>query len=247
MFVKCNFMILGTNPFLDAYIHSDFLGKFIFISLILLSLIAWVVLLQKIIITRKSKKNSIQFYRAFQLQKKNCLGLESENILSQPKPNPFLDIYNVLKKHTLDILNKNRHFAKKGEASYLSPSDIDFVESHLITTVAYQTKNLQKNLFILATIVTLAPFLGLLGTVWGILTTFSDLHAHSAGSTHDLVLGGLSLALATTVLGLLDAIPALIGYNYLKNAINDFEIEMEGFANEVLATVEFQYRKVDVE
>jgi biopolymer transport protein TolQ len=60
-----------------------------------------------------------------------------------------------------------------------------------------------------------------------------------------MVLGGLSLALATTVLGLLDAIPALIGYNYLKNTIRDFTTEMEGFSNEILAAVELQYRKVE--
>ena len=76
-------------------------------------------------------------------------------------------------------------------------------------------------------------------------TTFSELQAQSVGSTHQMVLGGLSLALATTVLGLLDAIPALVGYNYLKNTIRDFATEMEGFSNEILAAVELQYRKVD--
>jgi biopolymer transport protein TolQ len=112
--------------------------------------------------------------------------------------------------------------------------------------VATQTKTLEKNLFLLSTVVSLAPFLGLLGTIWGILTTFSELQSHTAGGTHQMVLGGLSLALATTVLGLLDAIPALIGYNYLKNAIREFQTEMEGFANEILASIEMQYRKVDV-
>lgn len=115
-----------------------------------------------------------------------------------------------------------------------------------MTTVTNETKFLEKNLFILATIVSLAPFLGLLGTVWGILTTFSELQSQAAGSTHQMVLGGLSLALATTVLGLIDAIPALIGYNYLKNNIRDFETDMESFANEILASVEMQYRQVDV-
>jgi len=153
---------------------------------------------------------------------------------------------------TIEILNKNRRFAQlnKGSgsetASYLSPSDIEFVESHLLSTVSSQTSNLEKNLYVLSTVVSLAPFLGLLGTVWGILTTFSELQSLSTGSTHQMVLGGLSLALATTVMGLLDAIPALIGYNYLKNGIKDFQTEMECFSNEILTSVELQYRKVDV-
>lgn len=89
----------------------------------------------------------------------------------------------------------------------------------------------------------LGPFLGLLGTVWGILTTFGDLAAHAKESSHQNFLGGLSLALATTVLGLVAAIPALIGFNYLKNSARDFESDMEGFAHEILSSVEMQYRK----
>ena len=130
-------------------------------------------------------------------------------------------------------------------ASSLSLSDIDFVASHLSTQVALEVKNLEKNLYILSTTVSLAPFLGLLGTVWGILTTFSELQTQSAGNTHQMVLSGSSLALATTVLGLIDAIPALIGYNYLKSTIRDFATDMEGFSNEILAAVELQYRKVE--
>jgi biopolymer transport protein TolQ len=109
-----------------------------------------------------------------------------------------------------------------------------------------QTKFLEKSLYVLSTTVSLAPFLGLLGTVWGILTTFSELQNQGTGNTHQMVLGGLSLALATTVLGLIDAIPALIGFNYLKNDVKDFQTEMESFSNELLASVELQYRQVDI-
>jgi len=248
-----NSLILASNPFIDAYIHSDFLGKLIFIGLVSLSIASWIILIQKTWITWQAKKNSVQFQQAFSLHKANPLSLDCESLASRKAPNPFLHLYLVLKKNTLEILQKNQRFGSVGKtsteskASFLSPTDIDFVESHLFTSVASQTKNLEKNLFILSTIVSLAPFLGLLGTVWGILTTFSELQTHVGGGTHQMVLGGLSLALATTVLGLLDAIPALIGYNYLKNSIRDFETEMEGFSTEILTSVEMQYRKVDVE
>jgi biopolymer transport protein TolQ len=253
MFV--NKIMLGSNPFVDSYIHSDFLGKLIFIGLIALSICSWILLIHKVWLTSRARKHSIRFYEAFALQKMSPLSLDFENALRRKKPNPFWELYAVLKKYTLEILNKNKRFGPQqgnGEnqmtsvVSYLSPSDIDFVESHLLTTVATQTKYLEKNLFILSTVVSLGPFLGLLGTVWGILTTFSELQTQAVGSTHQMVLGGLSLALATTVLGLLDAIPALIGYNYLKNTIRDFQTEMEGFSNEILTSVEMQYRKVDV-
>jgi biopolymer transport protein TolQ len=249
--MNVNPLILASNPFFDAYTSSDFLGKVIFIALLTLSVCSWVVLLHKIWLTHQARKHALRFQEAFLLQKLNPLSLDCEMIHKKKSPNPFLDLYQVLKKQSLDLLNKNRHFGMThkegglGGKAYLSLSDIDFVASHLATTVASEVKNLEKNLYILSTTVSLAPFLGLLGTVWGILTTFSQLQMQSVGSTHQMVLGGLSLALATTVLGLIDAIPALIGYNYLKNTIRDFATEMEGFSNEILASVELQYRKVD--
>lgn len=247
MFVNNYF--IATNPFFDAYTQSDILGKGIFLGLIALSICTWVLLIHKVWLTYHARKHSVQFYEAFELQRANPLNLDCENAQRRKQPNPFLNLYLVLKRHTLEILNKNRRFGQRKETpsdvSYLSPSDIDFVQAHLMTTVANQTKFLEKNLFILATVISLAPFLGLLGTVWGILATFSDLQTQTGGGTHNMVLGGISLALATTVLGLIDAIPALIGYNYLKNAIRNFEIEMEGFSNEILASIEMQYRKVD--
>lgn len=245
MIIPNNFF--ASNPFFEAYIHSDALGKLIFLLLVALSIVSWVILIHKVWITYQAKKYSLQFQELFQLQKINPLGIETDQ---SKNLNPFREIYSILKKQTRDLLNKNHRFGTKKEGakeiSYLSPSDIDFVQAHLMTSVAAQTKGLEKHLFILSTIVSLGPFLGLLGTVWGILSTFAELQTQSGGSTHQLVLGGLSLALATTVLGLLDAIPALIGYNYLKHAIGDFETEMEGFANEILASVEMQYRKVDI-
>lgn len=253
-----NIIVLNGNPFFEAYSQSDILGKLIFLGLYALSICSWTVLIYKIWITQQAKRNAFRFYEAFQLQKLNPLSLDCEGINKRKTVNPFLDLYQVLKKQSLDVLTKNRHFSKlntnestnsgfgpPSPSAYLSLSDIDFVASHLSTQVAQQVKHLEKHLYILSTTVSLAPFLGLLGTVWGILTTFSELQAQSVGSTHQMVLGGLSLALATTVLGLLDAIPALIGYNYLKNSIRDFATEMEGFSNEILASVELQYRKVD--
>ena len=246
MFV--NKIYLATNPFIDAYLGSDFMGKLIFIGLFALSICTWVLIVHKGWITYLARKHSLQFYRAFELQRMNPLSLDCDQATRANRPNPFLDLYFTLKKQTMDVLNKNRRFGQQNKSnseqapSYMSPSDIDFVQSHLMMTVANQTKFLDKNLFILSTIVSLAPFLGLLGTVWGILTTFSELQSHQTGG----LLGGISLALATTVLGLINAIPALIGYNYLKNSVRDFQTDMEGFSNELLASVEMYYRKVDV-
>lgn len=250
MFV--NSIVLGSNPFFEAYIHSDFLGRLIFLGLLALSIVTWVILIHKGWVTFEARKNSVDFQKILEEQKGGFLNVDYGVLPKNSVENPFYSLYLVLKKQTVDILNKNRRFAKNQDSDevkplYLSPSDIDIVASHLMTTIASQTKMLEKNIYILATVVTLAPFLGLLGTVWGILTTFGELQTQVAGSTNQMVLGGLSLALATTVIGLVDAIPALIGYNYLKNGIRDFQTEMECFSTELLASLEMQYRKVDVD
>ena len=66
------------------------------------------------------------------------------------------------------------------------------------------------------------------------------------GASNQVVLGGLSMALATTVLGLVVAIPALIAYNMIKNSLKNYEIEMETFTQQLLTAVEMQYRKVEI-
>lgn len=238
-----NNFVIASNPFFDAYSESDLLGKLIFIGLIALSISSWVVLIHKIWLTKNAERNSADFQKDFIIHRSNPLNLNSD-LLKKDEINPFLAIYLNLKRTTLELLNKNRQ--DSAQTAYLSAADIGYVEGHLVSTINSQVKELEKNLYILATVVSLAPFLGLLGTVWGILTTFSEMTAQTSGG-HQAILSGLSLALATTVLGLVGAIPALIGYNYLKNSIQDFETDMSEFAHQALSSIELQYRKVDVE
>lgn len=159
-------------------------------------------------------------------------------------PHPFFEIYKALKQKTLQVISRNHFFAPNAETT-LSEADLGLIESQVQSALATQNKVLEKNLFILSTIVTLGPFLGLLGTVWGILLTFSELHSRGISSSNAAMLTGLSMALATTVIGLVIAIPALVGYNYLKNATREYRRDMENFSQLLLATVELQYRKPD--
>jgi biopolymer transport protein TolQ len=244
--------IAALQVFTSAYSQSDFFGKLIFLSLFLLSAICWVVLIQRIWLTRQVRDLSFSFKEAFEKNREHLLRLEREHLPS-PKtkeiPHPFAEILFNLKAKTLEVLNKNLFFAKqvdKDAAVYLSTSDLELIESHVLTTISVQSKQLDKNLFILSTIVTLAPFLGLLGTVWGILITFAELHSGAAASSNNVILGGLSTALATTVLGLVIAIPALIAYNYLKNSTRKLSSDMEDFLYLLLSTLELQYRKTDI-
>jgi biopolymer transport protein TolQ len=239
--------VLASSPLIDAYISSDGFGKLIFISLFILSIISWVILVNKSLMIKSIRKSSQQVLSRFEEEKHNPLNINFEE---DGANTPFLKIYQIFKKSSLEILNKNQWFLEhKHNASqevYLSASDVHLVDVQLSVSVSEEVQKIGKHLFILPMIVSLSPFLGLLGTVWGILLTFSELQVSTHGASNQVVLGGLSMALATTVLGLVVAIPALIAYNMIKNSLKNYEIEMETFTQQLLTAVEMQYRKVEI-
>jgi biopolymer transport protein TolQ len=239
------FIGAAQNPFLTAWSDSDLIGKMIFIGLITLSLISWTILIHKWWITSRVRHESALFKRSFFEQKQHPLAVTYARTTNPETPNAFLVIYDVLKTKTEELLERNTK-GKKDAPQFLGASDITLLETHAASTISTITKYLEKNLYLLSTIVTLAPFLGLLGTVYGILLTFAGLAADTSMGSNQQVLGGLSLALTTTVIGLLNAIPALVGYNYLKNHISDFDHEMERFATEVLSIFTMNYRTIEV-
>lgn len=230
--------MVSSLPLFQAYSYSDFFGKSIFIFLFILSIVSWVILIEKIQFSKNGKNKSFLFKKTFEKKRGNILSI-AENLPNHF--NPFYDMYFSLRQKSLEILSKNK---TEKEEVYLSKADIDLIENHMEGVILEKSKKLEKNLFILSTIVTLAPFLGLLGTVWGILLTFSNLQA-GFSSFNKEVLFGISTALATTVFGLVVAIPALVGYNYLKNIIKNFISDMYLFSSDLMVTLEMQYRRVE--
>jgi biopolymer transport protein TolQ len=232
------------NPFIASFYHSDRLGKLIFLVLYALSVISWAVLIYKLILFKKSKKLSFQFASSIDKNKHQLLNysFNAENL----EINSFANIFNTLKETSIESLNKNQFFLKKDEIeqqnNFLSEADLQLIEAQMSAKISKEIQFFEKNLFILSTIVTLAPFLGLLGTVWGILKTFSAMSMQTVGNTN--LLSGLSMALGTTVVGLIVAIPALVAYNFLKNNLYRYLKEMESFSQKLLATLEMQYRRV---
>lgn len=231
---------------LSAYFQADFFGKCIFYALFALSIICWIVLIHKTIQTRRAQAMAQAFARTVEKNRERMLSLSNEE-MPRPKvgaPHPFGQVFSSLKQKTMEILGKNRYFSSSEDPSvYLTRSDLELIESYVLTTISSETKSLEKNLFVLSTTVTLAPFLGLLGTVWGILLTFGEMQSGATASSNSAILGGLSTALATTVIGLLIAIPAIIFQSYLRNSVKYLSSDMEDFLYRMLSTLELQYRK----
>jgi biopolymer transport protein TolQ len=155
---------------------------------------------------------------------------------------PLFTLFATLKNATQELLEKNQTFSKD-RSYFLTRYDVQYLESLLEQKLHQQTKTLDQNLFILSTSISLAPFLGILGTVWGLLVSLSGLAKGASALSNQVVMSGLSTALATTVLGLLIAIPALIGFNYLKSSLKQIHHTMHDFGQLMLREVEMGYRR----
>lgn len=228
------------NPIFEAYRQSDLFGKAIFLALLGLSILTWTIWIKKWLFFREMKERGSKIQQNFEKKRHHPLSLEFPT-----RNHPFTEVYTAIKGQTIELLNKNRQENTQEKGTTLSRSDIELIDASLTPTLSLQLKGQEKNLFLLSTVVSLAPFLGLLGTVWGILVTFSHLQQGPGAGAHAMVMNGLAMALGTTVVGLLVAIPALIAYNTLKAALAEYTNSVEDFSQLLLSSIEVHYRKVD--
>ncbi len=113
------------------------------------------------------------------------------------------------------------------------------IEKLLNVSVSRELEKTERNLGFLATVGSAAPFIGLLGTVWGIMNAFQAI-ALTKDTNLAVVAPGIAEALFATALGLLAAIPAVVGYNRYSAALNSFAVRLQGFADEFSAILSRQ-------
>jgi biopolymer transport protein ExbB/TolQ len=114
------------------------------------------------------------------------------------------------------------------------------VQTAMERCVGETALKLESQMVLLSTAVSGAPFLGLLGTVWGVMDTFSDVA--TAGKANLAAMApGVSAALITTVTGLLVAIPAMFGYNWLVTTLRGMIVELDNFGAELSSAIEHKY------
>ena len=113
------------------------------------------------------------------------------------------------------------------------------IDKVMNVAVARELEEAERHLGVLATIGSAAPFVGLLGTVWGIMTAFQAI-AITKDTNLAVVAPGIAEALFATALGLVAAIPAVVGYNRYSAALNSFAVKLQGFADEFSAILSRQ-------
>ena len=132
--------------------------------------------------------------------------------------------------------------ARREDAEKITPAQMGAVNAAMERAVGETALQLESQMILLATAVSGAPFLGLLGTVWGVMDAFTGV-AEAGTASLGAMAPGVSGALITTVTALCVAIPAMFGYNFLVTSIRGMIVEMDNFAAELAS--EFEHKYVD--
>jgi biopolymer transport protein ExbB/TolQ len=208
-------------------------AKAIIFCLALFSIIAWSVMISKAIQMRRAKRLNHLFSSEFRSQKA-VLDVYDRRV--QAEGCPMFMVYQA-GSIELDARLKNPDGGRKKAASL---KGLEHVKRTLENTVAQESLKLESGLILLAIAVSGAPFLGLLGTVWGVMQTFGGI-AQQGSATMAAMAPGVAAALITTVAGLLVAIPSMFGYNWLVHNLRVLTVELDNFAQELVSKMETEY------
>ena len=126
-----------------------------------------------------------------------------------------------------------------GRSEALVAGAKDRIDKVLNVNVSRELEAAERNMGVLATVGSAAPFVGLLGTVWGIMNAFQAI-AVTKDTNISVVAPGIAEALFATALGLVAAIPAVVGYNRYSAALNSYAVRLQGFADEFSAILSRQ-------
>ncbi len=211
-------------------------GKVIIAVLAVFSVFAWSVMASKAWQMRQAKKLNQYFDTEFRGQQ-NVLGIFDRRVQVEGCP-----LFTVYQAGCLELDTRLKTATGDGRKKFVSLKSMEHVKRTLEGAVARESLKLESGLIMLAIAVSGAPFLGLLGTVWGVMSTFGAI-AQQGNASLATMAPGVSAALVTTVAGLLVAIPSMFGYNWLVHNLRVLTVELDNFAQELVSNMETEYLK----
>ena len=197
---------------LNLFLRADVIVKSVIIILIASSVYSWAIIIEKYRLFKKINKSSEEFENKFW---KSRSAESFYNALPSNIDDPMANVF----KDTMQVIVKSR------SKSNLSNK----LESMLEVNIEKQMNMLEKNYTFLATVGATAPFIGLFGTVWGIMNSFQSI-AISRNTSLAIVAPGIAEALFATALGLLAAIPAVVAYNKFNSDSKKYSQKLENFS-----------------
>lgn len=213
----------NSSALLEMVHNSGATALAVLCILLVLSIFSWTIMLSKARSFSKARSRSQAFLRAF--RKSTRLG-EIAAVAEQYRPSPLVAVFTEI------VEEYQRQTGGRG-----FPRNPAAIERAAQTASSEALSVLEEQLTWLATIAAIAPFIGLLGTVMGIIDAFHGLGTQGA-ATLRAVAPGISEALITTAAGLVVAIPAVVGYNQLTARIKEFAARMDDFGRELVNALE---------
>jgi biopolymer transport protein TolQ len=233
---------LAAGGLVFAFQQSTLPGRIILLSLFTASIFSWTVMVTKFRVIRFAKRRRNEFLEQFRADRQP---LRIYTDRTRFEGAPVFAIYKAgCRELTFQLLGSSEvdetFRGRLDSAPKISPTQMRVVTTAMERAVGETALRLESQMILLATAVSGAPFLGLLGTVWGVMETFADVAA--AGSANLAAMApGVSAALITTVTGLLVAIPAMFGYNFLVTTIRATVVELDNFGAELSSEFEHKY------
>lgn len=210
---------------LELFLNASIVVKSVIILLLLASIISWMVIFERWLYINKVSQEFLAFESRFWSDS----GLEALLAESQEEGHQTIGAEYLFQIGFLDYKRlKNENID--------SETIMSSVQRNMRAALAKEQTLLEKNLPFLATVASVSPYIGLFGTVWGIMNSFRGL-AGSSQATLSAVAPGISEALIATAIGLFAAIPALIAYNKFISESDSLVSSMEGFKEEFSAVL----------
>ena len=213
---------LGTNTdfsLLSLFLRADIIVKSVMIILVLCSVYSWAIIIEKFRLFKKINKSSEEFEEKFWNSK------SAENFYNS-LPNKIDDPMALVFRNAMEglLIKKNRTNLSERMTALLEAG------------IEKQMAKVDKGFTFLATVGSTAPFIGLFGTVWGIMNSFQSI-AISRNTSLAIVAPGIAEALFATALGLLAAIPAVVAFNKFNNDSKKYSEKLENFSKRFLTII----------
>lgn len=222
------------SDILSIIYRSSITAKIVLAILLFFSVVSWAIIVDKYFILRKAKRQSRLFFKVFKSSRnfREVLN-QSQKIKGSPFVNMFISGNSELQYQV------EHQRAESANPQFIV--NIEPISRQLVRAANAEVERFQSQLSFLATTASATPFIGLFGTVIGIINAFEAIG--KMGSTDlSIVAPGIAEALIATAMGLAAAIPAVIGYNYCVNQIKFFATEMDDFASEFISIIERYYK-----
>ncbi len=204
---------------ISLFIRADFIVKSVIIILIVSSVYSWAIIFEKIKMFKKISKSTEEFENKFWKSK-------SAETFYNNLPDNFEDPMANVFRDSMEVMLKSRR----------TPNLNEKMSRMLEINLEQQMEKIEKSYTFLATVGSTAPFIGLFGTVWGIMNSFQSI-AISRNTSLAIVAPGIAEALFATALGLLAAIPAVIAFNKFNSDSRKYSQKLENFSKRLLSII----------